>query len=97
MPPDETDPNLPQLAQISRAISHVYKVKLGRAAPRRAATGWDWGATRLNAPPTDTPSLHLADRGTLPDAGSRPLASTAACQRYSPDSQGLTIAQTPHR
>ena len=30
MPPDEIDANLPQLAQISRAISHVYKVKLGR-------------------------------------------------------------------
>ena len=34
MPPDESDPNLPQLAQISRAISHVYKVKLGRGPDR---------------------------------------------------------------
>ena len=34
MPPDEIDPNLPQLAQISRAISHVYKVKLGRGPDR---------------------------------------------------------------
>ena len=34
MPPDELDPNLPQLAQISRAISQVYKVKLGRGPER---------------------------------------------------------------
>jgi uncharacterized protein YbcI len=34
MPPDEIDPNLPQLAQINRAISHVYKVKLGRGPDR---------------------------------------------------------------
>jgi uncharacterized protein YbcI len=34
MRPDEVDPNLPQLAQISRAISHVYKVKLGRGPDR---------------------------------------------------------------
>jgi uncharacterized protein YbcI len=34
MPPDEIDPNLPQLARISRAISHVYKLKLGRGPDR---------------------------------------------------------------
>jgi|KBSSwiStaDraftv2_1062776.scaffolds.fasta_scaffold1130106_1 uncharacterized protein YbcI len=34
MPPNEIDANLPQLAQISRAISHVYKVKLGRGPDR---------------------------------------------------------------
>jgi uncharacterized protein YbcI len=34
MPSDEIDANLPQLAQISRAISHVYKVKLGRGPDR---------------------------------------------------------------
>jgi uncharacterized protein YbcI len=34
MPPEEIDAKLPQLAQISRAISHVYKVKLGRGPDR---------------------------------------------------------------
>ena len=34
MPPEEIDPNLPQLARISRAISQVYKVKLGRGPDR---------------------------------------------------------------
>jgi uncharacterized protein YbcI len=34
MPSDEIDVNLSQLVQISRAISHVYKVKLGRGPDR---------------------------------------------------------------
>ena len=34
MPSDEIDAHLPQLAQISRGISHIYKVKLGRGPDR---------------------------------------------------------------
>jgi uncharacterized protein YbcI len=34
MPADEIDPNLPQLARISRAIGHVYRVNLGRGPER---------------------------------------------------------------
>lgn len=34
MPTDEIDPNLPQLAQMSRGISRIYKVKLGRGPDR---------------------------------------------------------------
>ena len=34
MPSDEIEAQLPQLARLSRAISHVYKVKLGRGPDR---------------------------------------------------------------
>jgi uncharacterized protein YbcI len=34
MPPDEIDANVSQLAQISRAITRVYKQKLGRGPDR---------------------------------------------------------------
>jgi uncharacterized protein YbcI len=34
MPPDEIDAKLPQLAQMSRAISRIYKLKLGRGPDR---------------------------------------------------------------